>query len=313
MTIQVLNPGLQTTIQATPRIGMRHLGVPASGAADPLSMALANRLVGNDLLAPALEVLLAGMSFRVEVMMQIAITGASAVCSVNGETAQLYATLQLAPGDEVHIGPAEKGARSYVAFAGGLLADDTLGSRSTYLPAGFAGFEGRALQKGDQLNLAEADHTVEMLQTPAEFRPPMTDSWTIRAGRASETGLLQDADQLFAARFTIGNRSDRMGLRLEGAKFDIRSDGRMPSAPVFPGTIQCPEDGELFVLAVDAGTTGGYPRVAKVARLDLHVLGQLRPGNQLMLIERTDADAESELREKQQYWNAWLPGVERII
>ncbi|MCH7537827.1 MAG: hypothetical protein IID57_08240, partial [Proteobacteria bacterium] len=155
MTIQVLNPGLQTTIQATPRIGMRHLGVPASGAADPLSMALANRLVGNDLLAPALEVLLAGMSFRAEVMMQIAITGATASC-VNGETAQLYATLQLAPEDEVHIGPAEKGARSYVAFAGGLLADDTLGSRSTYLPAGFAGFEGRALQKGDQLNLAEA-------------------------------------------------------------------------------------------------------------------------------------------------------------
>jgi len=67
------------------------------------------------------------------------------------------------------------------------------------------------------------------------------------------------------------------------------------------------------VLAVDAGTTGGYPRVAKVARLDLHVLGQLRPGNQLMLIERSDADAETELREKQQYWNAWLPGVERII
>ena len=313
MTIQVLNPGLQTTIQATPRIGMRHLGVPASGAADPLSMALANRLVGNDLLAPALEVLLAGMSFRAEVMMQIAITGATASCTVNGETAQLYATLRLAPGDEVHVGPAENGARSYVAFAGGLQADEVFGSQSTYLPAGLAGFEGRALQKGDHLDLAEADHIVEMLQTPAEFRPPMTDSWTIRAGRASETDLLQEADQLFAARFTIGNRSDRMGLRLEGEKFGIRSDGRMPSAPVFPGTIQGPEDGELFVLAVDAGTTGGYPRVAKVARLDLHVLGQLRPGNQLMLIERRDADAESELREKQQYWNAWLPGVERII
>ena len=293
MTIQVLNPGLQTTIQATPRIGMRHLGVPASGAADPLSMALANRLVGNDLLAPALEVLLAGMSFRAEVMMQIAITGATASCTVNGEIAQLYATLRLAPGDEVHVGPAEKGVRSYVAFAGGLQADEVFGSQSTYLPAGFAGFEGRALQKGDHLDLAEADHAVEMLQTPAKFQPPMTDSWTIRVGRASETDLLQEADQLFAARFTIGNRSDRMGLRLEGEKFDIRSDGRMPSAPVFPGTIQCPEDGELLVLAVDAGTTGGYPRVAKVARLDLHVLGQLRPGNQLMLIERRDADAKS--------------------
>jgi allophanate hydrolase len=276
-------------------------------------MALANRLVGNDLLAPALEVTLAGMSFRADVTMQIAITGAIASCTVNGESAELHATLQLAPGDEVHVGPAEKGARSYVAFAGGLLAEEVFGSQSTYLPAGFAGFEGRALQKGDQLELGGADHIVEMLQSPAEFRPPMTGSWTIRAGRAPETGLLQDADQLFAARFTIGNRSDRMGLRLEGATFGIRSDGRMPSAPVFPGIIQCPEDGELFVLSVDAGTTGGYPRVAKVARLDLHVLGQLRPGDQLMLIERKEPDAETELRDKHQYWNAWLPGVDRII
>jgi len=276
-------------------------------------MALANRLVGNELLAPALEVTLAGMCFRADVTMQIAITGAIASCTVNGESAELHATLQLAPEDEVHIGPAEKGARSYVAFAGGLLADDTLGSQSTYLPAGLAGFKGRSLQKDDQLELGEPNKLVEILQTPAEFRPPILDSWTIRAGRASETGLLQDADQVFAARFTIGNRSDRMGLRLEGATFDIRSDGRMPSAPVFPGTIQCPEDGELFVLAVDAGTTGGYPRVGKVARLDLHALGQLRPGNQLMLIERRDADAESELREKHNYWGAWLPGVERII
>ena len=313
MTIQVLNPGLQTTIQATPRIGMRYLGVPASGAADPLSMALANRLVGNDPLAPALEVTLAGMSFRAAVTMQIAITGAIASCTVNGDTAHQHATLQLAPGDEVRVGPAEKGARSYVAFAGGLQADEVFSSQSTYLPAGFAGFEGRALQKGDQLELGGADHIVEMLQSPAEFRPPMTGSWTIRAGRASETGLLQDAGQLFAARFTIGNRSDRTGLKLEGAKFSIRSDGRMPSAPVFPGIIQCPEDGELFALSVDAGTTGGYPRVAKVARLDLHVLGQLRPGDQLMLIERKESDAETELRDKHQYWNAWLPGIDRII
>ncbi len=313
MTIQVLNPGLQTTIQAAPRVGMRHLGVPMSGAADPLSMALANKLVGNDLLAPALEVTLAGMSFRADVNTQVAITGARAACTVNGKPAQLHSTLQLLPNDEVQVGPAEKGARSYVAFAGGLLADETLGSQSTYLPAGFAGFKGRSLQKGDQLDLGGPNNIVEILQTPAKFRPPILDSWTIRAGRASETELLQDTEQLFAARFTVGNRSDRMGLKLEGVRFGIRSDGRMPSAPVFPGTIQCPEDGELFVLSVDAGTTGGYPRVAKVARLDLHVLGQLRPGNQLMLIERKELDAEAELREKHSYWNAWLPGVKRII
>ena len=276
-------------------------------------MALANKLVGNELLAPALEVTLTGMSFRADVKTQIAVTGATAACTVNGKPSRQHSTLQLASDDEVRIGPAENGARSYIAFAGGLLADEVLGSRSTYLPAGFAGYEGRALRKADRLGLVDAEQRVEELQTPAEFRLPMVGSWTVRAGRSAETGLLKDADQLFDIKFTVGNRSDRMGLKLEGARFDIRSDGRMPSAPVFPGTIQCPEDGELFALSIDAGTTGGYPRVAKVARVDLHLLGQLCPGNQLMLIERKDSDAESELREKHNYWSAWLPGVDRII
>lgn len=276
-------------------------------------MALANKLVGNELLAPALEVTLTGMSFRADVKTQIAITGATAACTVNGKPVQQHSTLQLAPDDEVQIGPAEKGARTYVAFAGGLLADEVLGSRSTYLPAGFAGYEGRSLRKADQLGLVDTEQRVEKLQTPAEFRPPMVGSWTVRAGRASETALLMDADLLFDTKFKVGNRSNRMGLKLEGARFDVRSDGRMPSAPVFPGTIQCPEDGELFALSIDAGTTGGYPRVAKVARVDLHLLGQLCPGNQLMLIERKESDAQTELREKHNYWSAWLPGVDRII
>lgn len=292
---------------------MRHLGVPASGPADPLSMALANRLVGNNLLAPALEITLSGMSFRTEVTLQIAITGATATCAINDELARQHTTLQLMPDDEVLIGPAEKGARTYVAFAGGLLADEVLGSQSTYLPAGLAGCEGRSLRKEDRLGLANRDQSVAALQTPAEFRPPMLDCWTVRAGRSSETALLQDAGMLFDTGFTIGSRNDRMGLQLEGARFDIRSHGRMPSAPVFPGTIQCPEDGELFALSVDAGTTGGYPRVAKIARVDLHQLGQLRLGNRLTLIERNEADAQVELREKHRYWSAWLPNVGRVI
>ena len=87
----------------------------------------------------------------------------------------------------------------------------------------------------------------------------------------------------------------------------------MPSAAVFPGTIQCPQDGSLFVLSVDAGTTGGYPRVAKITRMDLHVLGQLRTGNTLTMIERSDTDAARELRDKHAYWQAWLPDISAVI
>jgi allophanate hydrolase subunit 2 len=104
-----------------------------------------------------------------------------------------------------------------------------------------------------------------------------------------------------------------MGVKLDGETFSTNSDGTMASVPVFPGTIQCPEDGSLFVMSVDAGTTGGYPRVAKITRMDLHLIGQLRPGNRLTLIERSDADAARELGEKLDYWRAWLPDIADVI
>ena len=87
----------------------------------------------------------------------------------------------------------------------------------------------------------------------------------------------------------------------------------MNSAAVFPGIVQCPEDGQPFLLSVDAQTTGGYPRIAKVTRGDLHQAGQLRPGNRLTFIERTVEEANLELRDKQAYWRPWLAEIQTVI
>jgi len=313
MTMRVQKPGLQTTIQSRPRTGLRHLGVPASGPADPLSMALANRLVGNASLESALETTLTGVTLAFAAEATIAISGATAKCSLNGEAVQQHKTISVVPGDVVSVGAAEHGVRSYVAFAGGLLADEVLGSPSTYLTAGFGGHEGRALEKGDELQLADTAANAPSLQTPADYRLPMLGAWTIRAGASCETMNLKESQRLFERKFTVASRSDRMGILLEGERFAIDSDRQMPSAPLFPGTIQCPHDGSLYVMSVDSGTTGGYPRVAKVTRMDLHLLGQIRPGNSLTLIERHDDDAARELQEKHAYWQAWLPDIADVI
>lgn len=313
MTIRVEKAGLQTTIQSRPRLGLRHKGVPSSGPADPLSMALANRLVGNSSFDSALEATLTGATLKFTHETAVAITGATADCTLNGETVQQHAVITVQTGDVLSIGSAVDGVRSYVAFAGGLLADEILGSASTYMTAEFGGHHGRALENGDELRLFDANKVAPPLETPPEFRLPILSSWTIRAGGSCETGSLKNPQRLFDRRFTIANRSDRMGIKLEGETFATDSDGQMPSVPVFPGTVQCPQDGSLFVMSVDAGTTGGYPRVAKIARMDLHILGQLRPGNRLTLIERSDEDAARELREKHAYWKAWLPDIAEII
>jgi len=313
MSITVLKPGLQTTIQSRPRIGLRHLGVPASGAADPLSLALANRLVGNAWDVSALEAALLGPTLRFDVSCAFAITGARAAASLNGDPVAYHETCYAEPGDELATGATEIGARFYVAIPGGFSGDDVLGSQSTYLSGELGGMKGRALQEGDRLQISPL--SVEKQRSPDEFTPPMSSTWALRACASFETHQLFDdaRDQLFETNWIVGRRADRMGLQLDGPKLDVSSSGRMPSAAVFPGTVQCPESGSPYVLSVDAGTVGGYPRVAQVIRADRHLLGQLRPGDHVRLLLRDQRLAVDELRAKLDYWRTWLEDIEQII
>lgn len=313
MKIVVRKPGLQTTIQSGPRIGSRHLGVPASGAADPLSMALANRLVDNEALAPALETSLTGVTIEFTSSTFVAVTGAIARSTLNGEKIKPHCTIAVREADVLQVGAAEKGVRSYIAFAGGLAADEVLGSSSTYMTAGLGGHLGRAFREGDELSLRDPARSSTLQETPTEFCIPMLDAWSLRVGRSCESDALEDAASLFASKLIVGSRCDRMGIKLEGRQFRTNAGAQMPSAPMFPGMIQCPQDGNLFVMSVDSGTTGGYPRVAKITRMDLHVLGQLRPGDSLRFIERDDGDAASELHDKHAYWSPWLPDIADVI
>ena len=313
MTITVIKPGLQSTIQSRQRAGLRHQGVPASGAADPLSLALANRLLGNGWDAPAIEATLLGPTLRFERECAFAVTGAVAVVTLNGDEIQAHESRTARAGEELAIGAAEVGARMYIAVTGGFAADNILGSSSTNLQAGFGGLQGRALLAGDVLRCDSV--VVESARTPDEFRLPMSSTWGLRTCTASETDVLDDASlyHLFNMNWTVARRADRMGVRLEGARLAVSSDGRMPSAGVIPGTIQCPEDGSPYVLSVDAGTVGGYPRIAQVARVDRHVLGQLRPGDHVRLLRRETDDAVVELRAKLAYWREWLPDIDDIL
>ena len=312
MTVRILKAGVQTTVQGAPRVGLRHLGIPASGAADPLSLALANKLVSNPAQAAALETTLNGVTLEFLDTATCAITGAMAMVRVNGYEIEAHKCFVAKRGDVLDVGAAIRGARSYVAFAGGLKSELVLGSASTYLPAGLGGHRGRALKKGDELPIKSA-RKVPGLTTPDRFRPPMSASWMLRTARSSETGHLRGASRLFGKKLRVGNRNDRMGIRLSGDTFTTDIEGDMPSAPVFPGIIQCPGDGSLYLLSVDAQTTGGYPRVAKVTRADMHLLGQLRPGDSISLLERDVAVAATELRDKHAYWQEWLPEIARVI
>ncbi|MDA1063697.1 MAG: biotin-dependent carboxyltransferase family protein [Proteobacteria bacterium] len=311
----ITRPGMLTTIQASPRTGSRHLGVPSCGPADSLSMALANRLVGNSPFASALEVTLTGVDMTFAAEAWFAVTGASSRSTFNGQEIPFHKTVRAVADDRLQIGPATAGARVYIGFAGGLAADEFLESASTYVPAGLGGYQGRALQQGDRLSLAESRDPPALLETPPEFRPLTAGPWAVRASTGAEFDALDAIGQatLFDTNFVISPRNDRMGLQLWGGKFDVSSAGFLASVPLFPGCLQCPEDGSPYLLGVDAQTTGGYPRIAQVARVDRHIIGQLRSGDHLRLLRRTPEEAGTELKEKLDYWRRWLPDIASVI
>ena len=311
MTITVVKPGLQSTIQSRARTGMRHLGVPAGGAVDPLSLALANKLLGNAWDMAAIEATLLGPTLRFDTDTSFSLVGATAPVTLNGAEVEPHCSHVARSGDELVIGAVECGARVYLAVPGGFEARRILGSASTNLQARFGGHEGRALAAGDRLHTEGRVTRAQV--TPREFQPPMTHGWGLRTCAAAETALLGDEFALFESNWEVDRRADRMGLRLGGPALSVSSDGRMPSAGVMPGTIQCPEDGVPYLLSVDAGTVGGYPRVAQVARADRHLLGQLRPGDHVRLLRREPDEAVDELRAKLDYWRAWLPDIADFI
>ncbi|MBX3724547.1 MAG: biotin-dependent carboxyltransferase family protein [Xanthomonadales bacterium] len=307
MSLEVLVGGPQCTVQGAPRIGLRHQGVPLGGAADPLSMALANRLVGQPAWATALEVALGPARLRFGAAVWFAVTGAQAALHLAGAPVSWHRVLHADAGDELSIGPCRAGARVYLAVAARFDAEVFLGSTSTHLPAGVGGHKGRALRTGDVLGWTDAREADPRLETPQSLRPPLSRRWTLRAVAGPDWPVAAGWPATVGLR--AGGRMDRMGVALSGEVlpgFDASSSHG--SEAVFPGAVQCTPDGQGFLLLADGQTTGGYPHVLQVIRADRHLAGQIRPGDAVRLAGIDQRAAEAALAYKQSLLADWLPG-----
>jgi biotin-dependent carboxylase-like uncharacterized protein len=296
--LEVLAPGLLTTVQDRGRADLGHLGVPRAGACDPWSAAVANLLVGNDPEAATLELTLIGPELRVLARCVIGIAGTDlgGIVSGSGRRLEPGRSHALAEGDIVTFpgSSATVGARSYLALPGGVDAPVVLGSRSTCLVGRFGGLAGRAIQAGDQIGCLREPNRAPVDATWSATSPEWDAGVRVLSG--PDDGPLTDLER---QDWTVGSASDRMGLRLDGPPLATPADaGERPSHGVVPGTVQLPPDGRPIVLLADAQPTGGYPVPAVVATVDLPVIGQLRPGAVTRFVHIGADDARTALREQ---------------
>jgi biotin-dependent carboxylase-like uncharacterized protein len=272
-----------TTVQDLGRTGSRHLGIGQSGAMDAYSHTIANLLVGNPANAATLEVTLAGPTLAFRTSTIIAVCGADADVRVDGIEIPGWRPIRLPAGTTLSFGACRRGARAYLAIAGGIRVSALLGSASTDLRGAFGGMRGRALMRGDVLDIAKAGMAIAALDIPAWSIDPSPElQWDIpaiaRVLRPDGSGGVPD--DLFASSWRVAPASNRQGLRLQGTA--ITQDTPMSiSEPVLPGTLQLPPDGQPILLMADAQTHGGYPRIGHVIRADWPRLAQLRPGERV--------------------------------
>ncbi|HET9093628.1 MAG TPA: biotin-dependent carboxyltransferase family protein [Solirubrobacteraceae bacterium] len=283
-TLEVLAPGALTTIQDLGRPGWGHIGVPRSGAADRPALIEANRLVGNPDGAAALETTLVGPRLRFGGHSVIALTGAATAARLGERPVPMGAAVAVAAGEELRLGTARAGLRTYLALAGGIAVGLTLGSAATDL---LTGLGPPPLRRGDVLRLgpragAPAPRTARRARSTAD-PAGAEDEAVLRVllGPRDDWFTAAALTRLLTEPFAVGPSSNRVGLRLRGPALERRRRAELRSEGLVPGAIQVPPDGQPILLLADHPTTGGYPVIAVVLRADLALAAQRRPDQAL--------------------------------
>jgi len=292
--LRILKPGFLTTVQDLGRFGFSHLGISASGAADPVSLRIGNRLLDNEPSAPALEMTLVGGEFQFDEATAVAVTGSDFKPELDGAAVPRWTSIPVRQGQVLRFGAAADGARGYLCVRGGFTIEKVLGSASTHLLTGLGGFRGRALQKGDALPYGRLEGGLRSVRRfPGEVAEALIKRSYLRVTEGPQTHHFTDAAlRLFTASpYRVCEEANRMGLRLTGPALPRLESADMITEGVPLGAVQVSHDGSPIILFVEHQTTGGYPKIANVIAADIHRIGQLRPRDTVRFLFVSAKDA----------------------
>lgn len=291
-----------STLQDLGRYGYTHLGISIVGAADRMSLRIANLLVGNDDNAPALEMTLLGATLEFEESRIVALTGADCDAKVGASSLQRAEAVEVPAGAVLKCGGMKTGARCYLAVQGGFDVPMVMGSTATDVRGGFGGFEGRRLKTGDVLPVRGVGSArIRRLKPGALEAVSRHDTVRLTRGAQQEWFGPEAFEVLFSCPYSISDQSDRTGLRLKGQPLQPRDKSQLLTDGIPLGAMQVPQDGQPIILFVDQQTTGGYPKIANVIMADMHHVGQFRPHEQVRFQEVSIPQAITLLKEQEQW------------
>ncbi|MBP1859990.1 5-oxoprolinase subunit C family protein [Rhizobium herbae] len=277
--LMVKQAGPMVTVQDLGRRGLQHAGVSGSGPMDVPSFRIANALVANAKGEAALEFAGTGGTFQVSRPVRFAVTGGAVGIRIDDKAVRPWESHDLFPGSTLVIGGLRNAVWGYLAISGGIDTPPVLGSRATHLRSGLGGHQGRRLQAGDSLPLGDAVSSPHLcLRTPWRSAQRFihivpgpqddyfdTQAWAIFLGQP----------------FIVSAMRDRMAQMLDGPVLLSRRGHDIVSDGTAPGSIQVPGSGRPIVLMAERQTTGGYPKIATVASVDLPRLAQTPSGRDI--------------------------------
>ncbi|MGA2315714.1 MAG: biotin-dependent carboxyltransferase family protein [Thermodesulfobacteriota bacterium] len=312
--LEVLEPGVLTTVQDLGRYGFSQFGVPPSGALDTFSLKVGNLLVGNREGEACLEITLMGLKIKVLKEVVIAITGGDLSPTLNEEPLEMWRTHLLVEGDVITFKKAQAGCRAYLAVSGGFVVPKIMGSSSTYLSGNFGGLEGRKLRRGDILYTLDISPSLNKLglRFPSDWIPSLEKEVLLRViPGPQDHHFTEKGFQTFcSSSYQVTPQCDRMGVRLEGPKIERRSDVEesIISEGLISGAIQVPGDGKPIIILTEL-VTGGYTKIATIISTDLSKVAQLKPGDQVRFKPISIEESHFLLREQEER----LKGFKKII
>ena len=291
--IKFLRPGLYTSIQDMKRIGYKKYGIPNSGPMDEYSHILANWLVDKKYSSETLEINYFGPKIKFNFNTTIGICGANFDAKINDKRIQINRSIKVKAGDVLDIGICLNGGRVYLSFSAKMKLKKSFNSYSTYEKINIGGINGKKISKNDTINFNKSEESIEK-KIPESFQRKYQEISNIRVIKGVNYSMIsKNSLKKLGNEFNVSSESDRMGIRLNGNKLKVSDKKSIESTVVSKGTVQLPPAGDPIILMSDSQSTGGYPIIGNIARVDISKVSQIKPESKLKFKFITLEESES--------------------